>query len=796
MNIRSPLAVAVLLAAPLAMSRPAEPSRDYPAQAVPFTRVRITDAFWAPKIEANRRISIPSILSESEKRGELLEVEPTFKTVEGAAYTLMTHPDPALEARLDAILDRIIASLVPPDRDKIWTEATWDRQLYPAGHFIEAAIAHHQATGKRKALEAALVIADRLAAIYGPGRRHMVPNHEEIEIALVRLYRHTGQRKYLDLARYFLDERGQPTHPSQGENAQDHKPVADQTEAVGHCVMAMYLYSAMTDVAALTGDPATRAALDRLWSNVVSGKMYLTGGLGSIRFHERFGAPFELPNVSGWAETCAAYGNALWNHKLFLLTGEGKYADLMERILYNGFLVGVSQSGDRFFYQNVLKAFARYERFDWINVPCCPPNIVRLLATLGSYIYARSGSDLYVNLFVGSEADVDIEGGRIGLVQETCYPWTGSVRLTVNPDRSRSFGLLIRLPGWTRGEVMPGGLYRFVDKARGAVRVAVNGRSVSATPEKGYAILRRTWKRGDVVEIELPMQARRVVARDEVREDRGRIALSRGPLVYCAEGPDNGSGALNVFLPDGPALAETFRPDVLGGVTVITAAAAARKPGRTTGAADSEPRTLTAIPYFAWANRGPAEMAVWIPRRAELARTTPVPLPNGVSRVSAFGELAKRKTGYGDQNDDLAAVHDGIEPLGSADESSLYFRLHPPDGRPGWVQYDFAAPTEVSSAEVYWVDDRRFCRLPESWRILASDDGQRWLPVSARGPYKVEANGFNTVTFGPLKVRAIRLEVEPQKIAYQAGRGGPPDAMPLSADVVWRECGIIEWRVR
>ena len=780
---------------PWACKRAVSGRVDYPAEAVPFTRVAITDQFWGPRLEASRRVTVPYLLKKSAENGIILEADPTYKTIEGAAYTLLSHPDAELEAALSEIVDGAIDGLIPKDPGKKWTSEYWDRELYPGGHFIEAALAVYQATGKRKMLDAAIKIADWLVDMYGPGKRHQVPTHEEIEIALVRLYRLTGEEKYLNLAKFFLDERGRDTHPNLGEYAQDHNPVVEQTKAVGHCVMAMYLYSAMTDVAALTGDPAYAPALDRLWDDVVSRKVYLTGGIGAIRFHERFGAAYELPNLSGWAETCATYGNTLWNHRLFLLHREGKYADMMERCLYNGFLVGVSLKGDRFFYQNPLKSFGTYARFSWINVPCCPPNVLRLLSTLGSYIYARSGDDIYLNLFIGSRADVPMPKNEVILTQETRYPWEGRVKVTVDPDRSKTFAIYVRIPGWTQGQVMPGDLYRYLDRSEEKVRLAVNGKPLDFTIENGYAGVRRKWSRGDTIELDLPMPVRKVAARGEVVEDRDSLALMRGPLVYCAEGPDNEGNVLNLVFPENAELRAEYRSDLLDGVEVITGDIAALARGREDGRPKLVPHRLTAIPYYAWANRGMGEMAVWLPARESKARLSPILLPDPISRVSSFGALEKRITGYNDQSDDICSVYDGVEPLSSADESSLYFRLKPPERKPAWVEYEFKRPTTVSSAEVYWVDDRRFCRLPASWRILYEEVGQ-WKPVVPRGSYGVEKDKFNRVDFDPVRTRALRLEVEPQTILYRAGKGGPPDAMPIKEDVEWRECGIIEWRVK
>jgi len=776
-----------------ACAGPAASKQDYPVEAVAFPRVEITDEFWAPRIVVNRTVSIPYLLRTSEEKGSLLEVEPTFKTIEAAAYTLLKKPDPELEAGLDRVAGMIIESLVPTGREKTWDDASWDRDLYPAGHFIEAAIAVHQATGKRKMLDAALKIAGHLVSVYGPDKKHFVPSHEEIEIALVRLYRHSGEEKYLKLAKFFLDERGRESHARLGEYAQDHKPVIEQTEAVGHCVMATYLYGAMTDAAALTGDAAFVQALDKIWQDMVFKRTAVTGGIGAVRFHEQFGPAYELPNLSAWNETCAAYGSLMWNDRLFRLTGEAKYADLVERILYNGFLVGVSQKGDRFFYQNPLKSVGSYERFDWINVPCCPPNVARLLATLGNHIYARTGSEIYVNLFIGSSAEVEMNKKTVKISQETRYPWEGGIRMTVDPAGRSRFTVCVRIPGWAMNRPMPGDLYRYLNPVNEEPVLKVNGRPVEMKLEKGYVRLRRAWKQGDVIELQLPMPVRRVLAHEAVLEDRGLMALERGPLVYCAEWPDNGGKALNLIIPDDSVLESEFRSSLLGGVQVITGQIQSAVRGKDGRSVETAPHSLVAVPYFAWANRGMGEMAVWIARAVEKASLKPV-LPAPVASVLAFGAKEKQWTGYNDQSDDISAVYDGVEPLSSADESHLYFRMTPPAGNPAWIEYEFIEPTEVSSTEVYFVDDRRFCRLPASWRIIYKE-GSVWKPVENREPYGVEKDKFNRVTFAPVKVKAVRLEVEPQKVFYRAGQIGPPGAMIIMEDTEWREFGIIEWRV-
>jgi DUF1680 family protein len=790
----------------------------YPIQPVPFEQVAITDAFWRPRMDANRAVSIHHCFERFEGNNAFS----VSKLVEAAAYMLAEQPDPELEAYVDGRVDGMLASL---DR-RIEDPA---QSVRVSGHFLEAAVAWHVATGKRGMLDAALRAADQMDSYYGPGKATYISGHEGLKIGLVALYQATGDERYWHLAKFFADERGRDDYERSGEYAldrtyaQDHAPVIEQTEAVGHCVRATFLYIAMTDIAALCSaaggsvEPAGVAykdAVDAIWRDAVHRKTYLTGGIGSVRFHEQFGAPYELPNLSAWNETCAAYGNALWNHRLFLLTGDGMYADLMERILYNALLVGVSLAGDRFFYQNPLKSFGDYERFEWINVPCCPPNVVRLLASIGEYVYAANASNLYVNLFVDSEAEAALDGTPVKIRQQTRYPWDGRVTVRVDADEGASFTLNMRVPGWARGTVIPGGLYAFVDgngNAPGAATVApatspslrLNGRDHPLELDNGYARIERTWRAGDVVDLHLPMPVRQVVARPEVRDDRDRVALQRGPLVYCAEWPDNEGRALNISVPQGAPLDSEFRDDLLEGLQVVRGAVQAierpsdgEMPEIRSAGPDrfrTTPHDLTAIPYYAWANRGMGEMAVWLARTPAAAWLPPV-LPPGVAAVRTSGGVEKSWTGYNDQNDDLGAVHDGREPLNSADQSHRFFRMRPPVGRPAWLQYDFQRPTEISSARVYWFDDKRFCRLPASWRILyrRADD---WIPAAVHDPYEVLADTFNVVTFDPVVATAVRLEVEPRTVSYKAGEIGPPAAMFIDEDIEWRELGVIEWRV-
>ncbi len=780
------LVLCAFLAGSCTRHAPAHP--DYPLQPVPVKDVVITDRFWAPKIAVNRTVSLQHCLRMMDETGSF----DTPKLIEAAAYMLALRRDPSLEPLIDQRIDRLVS--------RVESRITRPEQaVRVSGHYLEAAAAYYEATGKRRMLDSALKLAGMIDAAYGPGKKTYISGHEGLKIGLLRLYRVTGDERYSKLARFFLDERGRDDYPREGEYArdrtyaQDHRPVVQQAEAVGHAVRAMFLYIPLTDAAAVTGRRDYLEADDRIWQDAVGRKTYVTGGIGSIRFHEQFGTPYQLPNLSAWNETCASYGSVVWNHRLFLLHRDAKYVDVMERVLYNAFLAGVSLAGDRFFYQNPLMSYGNYERFSWINVPCCPPNVVRLLASLGGYVYARRENDLYVNLFVGSSARVTLGGSAVSIAQQTRYPWDGRVTIAIAPDRPTRFAVHLRVPGWARNQVLPGELYRYLDADGETPTVKVDGVAFPIAMDKGYARIDRTWRKGDEIELQLPMAVRRVVADPQVRDDQGRVALMRGPLVYCLEWPDNGGHALNALIDDHAPLASRFRADLLNGVQVITANASTVERTADAAGVRAEPRSLVAIPYFAWANRGMGEMAVWIARRAEQARLQPAP-PAPIDEVKAFGGIRKAWTGYNDQNDDLGAVYDGADPLSSADESNLYFRMRPPAGQPAWIEYRFKAPATVASTEVYWVDDSRFCRLPASWRILYRS-GARWKPVNARGTYGVGRDAFNRVAFDPVETTAVRLEIEPQKVHYAAGQIGPPDAMFLDRDVDWREAGVIEWRI-
>jgi len=632
-------------------------TKDYALHPVDVAQVRIHDTFWLPRLETVRDITIPSLLRRCEEtgridnfaraggladgpfRGRRYDDSDLFKLMEGAAHSLRLRFDPDLDGFLDRLIELIAAAqeedgylytarTIDPHHPPAaaggqrWSRLRASHELYNIGHMIEAAVAHFNATGKRRFLDIAVKAADLIDDTFGPHKRKGFPGHQEIEIALVKLYRVTGKRRYLNLARYFLQERGRlkdheeafdPSSPfavyNRDRYMQTHVPVVEQNEAVGHAVRAVYMYSAMTDLAALLGEDAYQISLRRIWRDVTSTKMYITGGIGSRPESESFGTAFELPNDTAYNETCAAIGTVFWNFRLFLLEGDGRTMDVLERVLYNGLLAGVSLGGDRFFYVNPLEADGETgfnqgspTRMPWFDCACCPGNLARFLPTLPAYIYASNGSSLFVNLFVQSRVEVELDGRRVSLIQETDYPWNGRVQITVNPEVPLTCAVFLRIPGWARAEPLPGDLYRFLPLDTPEVRIGVNGKRVAPDPAKGYVSLRRKWKPGDRIVLQLPMPVRRILCSSAVSANRNKVALQRGPLVYCFESVDHGGSVLGRVVPDSLDFSAEFNPDVLGGVVILRARE---------GGGDFP---LRAVPYHAWSNRGVGEMAVWMRR--------------------------------------------------------------------------------------------------------------------------------------------------------------------------------------
>ncbi len=785
-------AIALIPICALAMAQKStKSSRDYPVKPVPFTAVHFNDVFWAPRIEINRTVTIPFAFKKCEETGRVANLERAaavlkgdkhdlkmpgypfddtdiYKVIEGACYTLSVHPDPKLDAYLDTLIAKIAAAQEPdgylypartinPEHPHPWAGAhRWEleeadsHELYELGHLYEAAVAHFQATGKRSLLNVALKTADLLDKTFGPGKQAIWPGHQITEMGLVKLYRATGEDRYLKLAKFMLDSRGPGGGRGSGRQYnQSHLKIVDQTEAVGHAVRASYMYSGIADVAALTGDTAYVAAIDRIWENVAGKKLYITGGIGATAAGEAFGPNYELPNMSAYNETCAAIGHDYWNERLFLLHGDAKYVDVMERTLYNGLISGVSLDGKSFFYPNPLESKGQHQRSPWFGVACCPGNITRFIASVPGYVYAQQGDQLYVNLFVGSSAEVKMDNGRtVKIVQNTRYPWDGAVKMTVKPDKPVKLAINVRIPGWARNEAIPSDLYRFLDRIDEPVTLKLNGKSVPVKLDKGYVSITRQWKSGDAIELNLPMPVRRIVANDAVAADRGRIALQRGPIVYCAEWPDNPNGRVrNLMLADDAKLTSEFRTDLLNGVEVIKGRAIAMSYDDRGKVVKNE-QALTVIPYYTWANRGRGEMLVWLPNSEASAKPLPQPTFASTSRVRTSGGQNPR------------AINDQEEPRSSGDESNSFFHWWPKKGTTEWVEYTFAKPVTVSEAEVYWFDDtgRGECRVPKSWRVLYKD-GADWKPTETNGASGVAKDRYNKITFKPVTANALRLEV-------------------------------------
>jgi hypothetical protein len=626
--------------------------QNYPIRPVPFTSVKMTDNFWAPRIKKNHEVTIPIAFGYCESTGRVRNFEiaggldtgafqtifpfddsDVTKIIEGAAYSLQTFPDQELEAYVDSLIWKI--GLAQEDDGYLYTNRTiaemgygelhewagekrWEKtnilshELYNLGHMYEAAVAWYQATGKRELLDISLKSADLVDKDFGWDAFVSYPGHQVIEMGLVKLYRATGERRYLDLAKFFLDARG--TRDDGDEYAQSHIKVVDQTEAVGHSVRATYMYSGMADVASILGDEAYVSAITKIWEDLVHRKMYITGGIGASGGNEGFAEPYHLPNMTAYCETCASIGSIFFNHRMFSMHGEGKYFDILEKTLYNGALSGVSLSGDRFFYPNPLESDGRHERSAWFGCACCPSNVCRFIPAIPGYIYSVTDKDLFVNLFASNKAEISLGENIVTVKQETMYPWDGKVTMTVSPEKEKTFTLHIRIPGWARNEAMPGGLYGFTETFNEEYSLLVNGEVPEASLTDGYVAINRKWKTGDRVELYLPMPVRTVVADEKVKEDTVRYAVQRGPLMYCAEWPDNPEGkVLDILIAANPVFTTEFRQDLLNGAELIKTTGYRAVSASGGAVSPGEPVALTLIPYHLWNNRGKGEMRVWIP---------------------------------------------------------------------------------------------------------------------------------------------------------------------------------------
>ena len=759
-------------------------SGDYPIQPVNFTKVHFNDEFWAPRLQKHEEVTLAYTLDQCDSTKRILNFEiaagrktgkfntvypfddsDVYKIVEGASYALQVKANPALDARLDSLID--LFGDAAEDDGYLYTNRTIDpvnthpwagherwelcydnsHELYNMGHFYEAAVAHYLATGKRSMLDLAIKNADLICNDFGPGKIERIPGHQVIEMGLAKLYRITGDPKYLKEAQFFLDLRGGDPKDQYRQN--DIK-VVDQRKAVGHAVRAGYMYSGMADVAALTGNQAYITAIDSIWEDVVRGKIYVTGGIGATGNNEGFAEPYALPNYSAYCETCASIANVFWNHRLFLLHGHAKYIDVLERTLYNALLSGLSLSGDRFFYPNVLEARRNRERSPWFSCACCPSNMARFLPSIPGYQYAVRNNELYVNLYIGGHAEIDLGDNTVQLDQSTRYPFDGRVNIAVTPARTGKFTLKLRIPGWAQNEAIASPLYWFDQAAAAPVTVSVNGKTVNYKVVDGYAVISRKWKEGDNVKVDMPMPVRRVFANEHVKSDLGRQAFQRGPLIYCFEGQDQPRPETIHYLVDKDAPAGTaFEKDLLNGVQTITVQG--RFLEETESGPVETPATMKAIPYYAWANRGKDYMSVWVPYDKDYATALPAPSIASRSKVSASEGV----------RGNVEVVADRINPAG---DESPYIHWWPKFGTREWLQYDFQEAARVSSVQVYWFDDspNGGCRIPASWKLLYRKNG-RWQEVPNPSGYSATKDAFDRVTFDPVTTDGLRLEMQLQE---------------------------------
>ena len=758
---------------------------DYRIHPVPFTSVNMTDNFWAPKIKTNHDVTIPHGFKESANRLLNFEIaarlksgsfsseypfddSDIYKMIEAASYSLYYYPDKEMEQYIDSIINiialaqesdgylytnRTIANINGTSPHPWAGNARWvnvhilSHELYNLGHLFESAVAYYQATGKKNLLNIAIKAADMIDKEFGWGKNEDYPGHQIVEVGLARLYRATGDAKYLDLAKFFLDVRG----PGGEEYCQAHKKVVDQTEAVGHAVRAVYMYSGMADIAALENDSSYIHAIDKIWEDIVQKKIYVTGGIGASGGNEGFNDAYNLPNGSAYCETCASVGNVYLNQRLFLLHGDAKYIDVLERTLYNALLSGISLSGDRFFYPNPLLSSGNYQRSVWFGCACCPPNIARLIPSVPGYIYAQVSDTVYVNLFAKNNAAFNVQGTKLELSQNTNYPWDGKIDISVNPESDKELTILVRIPGWARNVPIPGGLYQFFDNDTSTFTLSINGKEVNTSVIKGYAVLKRTWKSGDIISLTLPMHPRELVADEHITEDRDRVAVQRGPIVFCAEGVDNNNDVLTLSYDKVMNMETAYQPNLLEGTQIINT--------HTRESNGEQVRQVKLIPYFLWDNRGASEMQVWLSVRE------PRILPDSLIRIDEKnGDSAS--TNFVSSWENLKCIYDLYDPVNSGDKGPGAFGNWQYNGGTvgswNWVQYNFHQPIKISSSEVYWWDDNQGITLPDSSYL------SYW--ESRKGKFKVipetfcskaggciEPDAYNSVHFPVITTDKIRL---------------------------------------
>ena len=785
---------------------------------VPFTDVHFTDEFWLPRMEINRTVSIPSAFHQCEINGRfdnfalaagLIKGEhkgdfsfddtDPYKIIEGASYSLAVKYDPKLDAYLDSVITLIAAAQEPDGylttcvTNKCtrlsgwWGSSRWEKinshELYNSGHLYEAAVAHYQATQKRTLLDVAIKNADLVCQVFGPneGQKHVPSGHPIVEMALVKLYNVTNDKKYLDMARYFVDETGRGTDGHRlSPYSQDHMPILEQNEIVGHAVRAGYLYSGVTDVASMQHDHKLFEAVDRVWDNMASKKLYIIGGIGSRAQGEGFGPDYELNNFNNYCETCASIANVYWNQRMFLATGESKYVDVLERALYNGLIAGVSLSGDKFFYGNPLASDGGFERAPWFGCACCPGNVTRFMASVPGYAYAVNKKDIYVNLFVEGNSKVKLDNNEVELIQKTKYPWDGDVSIEVVPSVSEKFAVLVRIPGWAKNKPVPSDLYHYVDGANPDIKILVNGQDAKKRIRGGYAVIEREWKAGDKISIDMDMPVRRVQAHKKVKYDEGLLSMERGPIVYALESIDQKKDYLfDVVIPRDSKIESHFEKSLLNGVMVLEGNAYSVEKDSVNGTIVEKPFTFKAIPYSTWNNRGQGQLVVWTPETSQYA--IPKPEPTLASQAWQIGGW-----GYNDQ----------FEPKSSADINTPYHYWWLKAGTEESIGYKFKKPKKISSAEVYWLAFEHYdviYKAPESWKLLYKD-GNTWKEVKNTSPYGTELDKYNKVTFEPVTTTELKMVVQLQRPkAEKASDENGPQVVDVGRKGY--SGGVIEWKV-
>lgn len=804
----------LIAAVALSFGAKAQDKSGYPISQVPFTSVKVTEGtFWGQRLEASRNVTIPLAFSKCEEThryenfsnahqhimdpSKVFKIDQNaytfddtdpYKTLEGAAYLMQTYPKATFKGKsLDKYCDSVIAVIASgqepdgylntfrtmnPEHPHNWEgPKRWSKvedlshEFYNLGHMCEAAVAHYVATGKKNFLNIAIKYADCVCREVGrnPGQARVVPGHQIAEMGLAKLYLATGDKKYLEQAKFFLDERGKTSIKQ--EYSQSHMPVVDQVEAVGHAVRAGYMYAGMADIAALTGDESYIKAIDNIWDNIVGKKFYITGGVGATSSGEAFGKNYELPNMSAYCETCAAIAQVYLNYRLFLLHGESKYYDALERSLYNGVISGISIDGGKFFYPNPLQSMGQHQRQEWFGCACCPSNAARFIPSLPQYMYAVKGKTLYINLFNGNTMTTKVGGKAVTVEQVTNYPWEGDVAINVKKG-SGKFAINVRIPGWVKNEVVPSNLYTYSDGKRLGYTIKVNGKEMQGELENGYFVINRNWKAGDKISVHFDMEPRTVRANGNVAADKGRVSIERGPIVYCAEWPDNNVDVLSVLINQEPQFANG-KVEIAGTSipTLITDAQTLNF--NKTGKLEAADARLTLIPYYAWAHRGNGKMSVWIPQ--DLNATTPA-LPASIASESKVSASAKRLPA-------LSAINDRLVPADGSDRSVPYTHWWPKKNTTEWLAYDFKQAETVSTSTVFWFDDGPWggCRVPKAWKLYYKTEAGDWAPVKNLNEYGTGKGMANIVNFEPVKTTAMKLEiVQPEEFS----------------------CGVFEWSVK